>query len=113
MFLIGRETVLECQRAMLQFRNGSTEQPQAEDLLVFAPSPLSRYGHVAIITSFGSGLLQIAQQKPGPFGSSRENLALIQREGRWHIEQLRVLGWLRLPPADELSVPRSGYSQDH
>jgi hypothetical protein len=74
---------------------------------------LNRYGHVAIIASVDNNILQIAQQNPGPFGSSRENLALIQREGRWHIEQSRVLGWLRLPPAEELSLPGSGYSQNH
>lgn len=104
---------LNAKRGMRQFTNGSTEPPQAEDLLVFAPSLLNRYGHVAIIASVDNNILQIAQQNPGPFGSSRENLALIQREGRWHIEQSRVLGWLRLPPAEELSLPGSGYSQNH
>ena len=102
---------LNAKRAMLQFRNGSAEQPQAEDLLVFAPSLLNRYGHVAIIASVGTGTLQIAQQNPGPFGSSREYLELTQREGRWYIEQSRVLGWLRLQPADELSVPEQNYIQ--
>lgn len=104
---------LNAKRGMRQFTNGSTEAPQAEDLLVFAPSLLNRYGHVAIIASVDNNILQIAQQNPGPFASSRENLALIQREGRWHIEQSRVLGWLRLPPAEELSLPGSGYSQNH
>lgn len=92
------------QRAMLQFRNGSTEPPQAEDLLVFAPSLFNRYGHVAIIASVGSDTLQIAQQNPGPFGSSREDLALKQHEGRWYIEPSGVLGWLRLLPGEELPV---------
>jgi ABC-type multidrug transport system fused ATPase/permease subunit len=95
---------LNAKRAMLQFRNGSAEQPQAEDLLVFAPSLLNRYGHVAIIASAGTDSLQIAQQNPGPFGSSREDLGLTQREGHWYIEQSRVLGWLRLQPTEELSV---------
>jgi ABC-type multidrug transport system fused ATPase/permease subunit len=94
---------LNAKRAMLQFRNGSAEQPQAEDLLVFAPSLLNRYGHVAIIASVGSGTLQIAQQNPGPFGSSREDLGLTQHEGRWHIESSRVRGWLRLLPTAEQS----------
>ena len=103
---------LNAKRAMLQFTNGSSEQPQAEDLLVFAPSLLNRYGHVAIIASVGTGTLQIAQQNPGPFGSSREDLELTQREGRWYIEQSRVLGWLRLQPANELSVPEQNYSHN-
>ena len=85
-------------RAMRQFTNGSTERPHAEDLLVFAPSLLNRYGHVAIIASVDADMIQIAQQNPGPFGNSRENLGLSQREERWYIDHSRVLGWLRLPP---------------
>lgn len=87
---------LNTQRAMLQFRNGSAARPEAEDLLVFAPTLLNRYGHVAVIASVAEGSLQIAQQNPGPFGSSREELSLMEREGRWYIEQSQVLGWLRL-----------------
>ncbi|MGE8362272.1 CHAP domain-containing protein [Pseudomonas sp.] len=92
---------LNAKRAMLQFRNGSVEQPQADDLLVFAPTLFNRYGHVAIIANVGNSALQIAQQNPGPFGSSREDLPLSQRDGNWYIEQSQVLGWLRLLPANE------------
>ena len=84
-------------RAMWQFTNGSAERPHAEDLLVFAPSSLNRYGHVAIIASVDADVIQIAQQNPAPFDSSRENLTLSEHEGRWHISHPRVLGWLRLP----------------
>jgi hypothetical protein len=76
-----------------------------------AKSELS-YGHVAIIASVGTDTLQIAQQNPGPFGSSREDLGLTQREGHWYIEQARALGWLRLPPAEELPAPEQSYSQN-
>lgn len=96
---------LNAKRAMQQFHNGSSEPPQAEDLLVFAPSLLNRYGHVAIIASVGNGTLQIAQQNPGPFASSREDLPLVQRDGRWYIEHARVLGWLRLPPVEQAALP--------
>ncbi|MAB25695.1 MAG: CHAP domain-containing protein [Pseudomonadales bacterium] len=94
---------LNAQRAMLQFRNGSPEPPKADDLLVFAPSLLNRYGHVAIIARVGNASLQIAQQNPGPFGSSREDLGLSQKEGKWYIDESRVLGWLRMAPTTELS----------
>ena len=96
---------LNAKRAMHQFHNRSSEPPQAEDLLVFAPSLLNRYGHVAIIASVGNGTLQIAQQNPGPFASSREDLPLSERDGRWSIEHPRVLGWLRLPPAEHAAPP--------
>lgn len=92
---------LNAKRGMLQFTNGSTMPPQADDLLVFAPSLLNRYGHVAIIASVGSETLEIAQQNPGPFGRSRESLALAQRDGRWYLGNDKVQGWLRLPAADQ------------
>ena len=92
---------LNAKRGMLQFTNGSTTPPQANDLLAFAPSLLNRYGHVAIIASVEKDTLQIAQQNPGPFASARENLPLGHREGRWYIENDRVQGWLRLPAANE------------
>ena len=97
---------MNAKRAMLQFPNGSTMPPQADDLLVFAPSLLNRYGHVAIIASVGTNTLQIAQQNPGPFGSSRETIPLSYHEGRWHIGDDRVRGWLRLPiPVDPNVLP--------
>lgn len=96
---------LNAKRAMLQFHNGSAAQPLAEDLLVFAPTLFNRYGHVAIIASVGADSLQIAQQNPGPFGHSREDMPLAQREGRWYIGQSHVLGWLRLPPTDTTPAP--------
>ena len=93
------EGELNTQRAMLQFHNGGSTAPQADDLLVFGPSLLNRYGHVAVIASVGAASLEIAQQNPGPFGSARENLALTQQADRWTIQAPKVLGWLRLPPA--------------
>ena len=102
---------LNAQRAMLQFRNGSPEPPKADDLLVFAPSLLNRYGHVAIIASVGNVSLQIAQQNPGPFGSSREDLGLSRKDGNWYIDESRVLGWLRVEPTTEL--PDSQQSPTH
>ena len=92
--------VFNAQRAMLQFSNGGAEQPQAEDLLVFGPSLFNRYGHVAIIARVDQNTLEIAQQNPGPFGRSREQLPLTQSEGRWSINEPRVLGWLRLAPRE-------------
>ncbi|WP_397380244.1 CHAP domain-containing protein [Pseudomonas sp.] len=103
---------LNTKRAMLQFRNGSAAQPQAEDLLVFAPTLFNRYGHVAIIASVGGDTLEIAQQNPGPFGRSREDLPLTQREGRWYIGQDNVLGWLRLTPADAMLAPELSDSRN-
>lgn len=83
-------------RGMLQYSNGSGTKPRPDDLLVFAPSLLNRYGHVAVIAAAGAASVEVAQQNPGPFGHSREAFSVAYREGKWFIEGSRILGWLRL-----------------
>ncbi|MCC6076711.1 CHAP domain-containing protein [Pseudomonas sp. GCM10022188] len=93
---------INVRRGMLQFSNGSSTRPEADDLVVFRPWLFNRYGHVAIVASVDAASLQIAQQNPGPFGQSRESFPVASRDGKWFIEHSRVLGWLRLedPPED-------------
>ena len=89
---------LNTRRRLLQYANGSAAPPQPEYILVFAPWLLNRYGHVAIVSRRDAAQIEIVQQNPGPFGSSREELALSQdTQGRWWVGHDRVLGWLRLP----------------
>lgn len=84
---------LNARRGLLQFRNGAGALPQADDLLVFAPSWLNPYGHVAIVAEVNAHAVIIAQQNAGPILSSREALPL--QGGR--VAHARVQGWLRLP----------------
>jgi hypothetical protein len=83
------------QRDLLQYGNGSESKPRLDDLLVFGPSLLNRYGHVAIVSAATDSEIEIVQQNPGPFGSSRERLRLVSEGGRWRCENGRVMGWLR------------------
>ena len=83
------------QRGLLQFTNGSATQPRPDDLPVFGPSLLNRFGHVAIISSVTDSDVEIVQQNPGPFRPSRETIPLRHENGRWRLEHPRVLGWLR------------------
>ncbi|MFB3904909.1 MAG: CHAP domain-containing protein [Acidobacteriota bacterium] len=85
-------------RGMLQYVNGGSFKPEPDDLLVFGPWLFNRYGHVAIVSSVGNTSLEVAQQNPGPFGSSREVLEITHRDGKWFVDHPRVLGWLRLIP---------------
>lgn len=94
---------INAQRAMLQFSNGSNTMPEPADLLVFKPWLFNPYGHVAIVSSVDGALMEIAQQNPGPFGSSRETIPVSFKHGKWFVEHPRVLGWLRLPPVEESS----------
>jgi len=83
-------------RGMLQYVNGGRFKPEPDDLLVFGPWLFNQYGHVAIVSSVGNTSLEVAQQNPGPFGSSRELLELTHRDGKSFVDHPRVLGWLRL-----------------
>lgn len=96
------------QQDLLQYVNGSLTRPLPDDLLVFGPSFLNRYGHVAIVSAVTDFDLEIVQQNPGPFGSSRERLPIGSEGGRWRCQNTRVLGWLRKDPK---AVQRTGASR--
>jgi hypothetical protein len=83
------------QRDLLQFANGSPTRPKPDDLLIFGPWLLNRYGHVAIISAVNDSEVEIVQQNPGPFGSSRERIPLQSDHGHYRLQNGRVLGWLR------------------
>ncbi len=85
-------------RGLLQYLNGSESKPRPDDLLVFGPSLLNPYGHVAIVSAVTDSSIEIVQQNPGPFRSSRETLPLRADGKRWRCENHRVLGWLRMNP---------------
>ena len=90
---------LNGERGLLQYRNGGATPPAVEDLVVFAPWVLNRYGHVAIVSAVGDDFVEVIQQNAGPFGSTRERYALVRRDGRYEVGQDRMQGWLRLPVA--------------
>lgn len=87
---------LNPQRNLKQFSNG-TVKPQVEDILVFDGTLTNRYGHVAIISKVTDDSIEIIQQNPGPFASSRETITLKVNNGSWTIEKPNVLGFLRRP----------------
>jgi surface antigen len=89
---------LNQRRMLLQFSNGGSSRPEAEDILVFSPSLLNPYGHVAIVSAVTDGSIEIAQQNPGPFSPSREILQVSLSETSRRVDHPRVLGWLRRPP---------------
>jgi hypothetical protein len=93
-----KDGTLNPARGLIQFVNGGKSRPQVDDLVVFAPWTLNRYGHVAIISAVDDTIIEVVQQNPGPFGSTREQYPLHQRtDGVWVVEHARLLGWLRLP----------------
>lgn len=86
------------QRDLLQFANGSRSRPEPDDLLVFGPSLLNRFGHVAIVSAVSNSAVEIVQQNPGPFRHSRERIPLQSDNGLYKLQKGRILGWLRKGP---------------
>jgi len=89
---------LNRERGLVQYRNHAASAPAVEDLIVLAPWVFNRYGHVAIVSAVGPDFVEVIQQNAGPFGATRERFALTRADGLVHVENDRVLGWLRMPP---------------
>ncbi len=83
------------QRNLNQFTNPSNSRPKANDLVIYSGSILNRYGHVSIISKVTENEIEIVQQNPGPFADSREKYTLLNDDGKWRINNDRILGWLR------------------
>ncbi len=86
---------LNADRALRQYANGGKTRPRVGDLLVMGGG----YGHVGIVSAVYENSIELAQQNPGPRGSSRKIIGLqkIAQDGetRWRVESGRTLGWLR------------------
>jgi len=83
------------QRNLKQFKNPSKSKPKINDLVIYSGTTINKYGHVAIISKVTENDIEIIQQNPGPFRSSREKYELTKVDGQWRIKHERILGWLR------------------
>ncbi len=83
------------QRNLTQYTNHSKSKPKVNDLIVYSQSLFNEYGHVSIISKVSETDIQIIQQNAGPFCKSRETYRLTKVNGKWYIENKRILGWLR------------------
>ena len=83
-------------RGLYQYRNPGDVKPEVNDLVVLRPWLFNRYGHVAIISKASDKEIEVVQQNPGPFGNSRETFSLAFKEGKWIVQNDRLLGWMRL-----------------
>lgn len=82
---------LNPRRGLVQYRNGSTEKPRPDDLLVFTDT---KYGHVGIVTEAGTNTIEIIQQNI--LGHTRQKLSLVVSNGHYLVTEPRhPAGWLR------------------
>jgi len=86
---------LNLKRNLVQYKNPSKQTPEINDLIVFKSTIFNRFGHVAIISKVENDYIEIIQQNPGPYGSSRKEISLKMIDSKWKILDKRVLGWLR------------------
>jgi surface antigen len=83
-------------RNLTQFSNPSVSKPKVNDLIIFDGHLGNKFGHVAIISNVFSNKIEIIQQNAGRYKSSRKIIELKQLiNSKWHINNSRVLGWLR------------------
>lgn len=87
---------LSKKRDLIQYNNPSKQKPSTGDLVIFDGSAANSYGHVAIISRVTAETVEIIQQNPGPFASSRVNFLLDSTGNRYKIQEGRLLGWLRM-----------------
>ena len=81
-------------RNLLQFRNPSGSMPRYGDILIFDGHAGNPFGHVAIVSKVDIGTVEIIQQNPGPFASSRAKFKLFSDDDGFQIADERLLGWL-------------------
>ena len=83
------------QRDLVQYTNPSASAPKVNDLVVYSGTVFNSYGHVSIVSKVSDSEIEIIQQNPGAFGKSRATFTLSKTNGKWHIDNKQILGWLR------------------
>lgn len=82
-------------RNLIQYRNSSNSKPEVNDILVWSPSLFNKHGHVAVISKVNDTGIEVVQQNAGWFSGSRETYPLTLKNGKWIIDNGRIMGWLR------------------
>ena len=85
--------VVNKDRNLIQFTNGSALKPKLNDLVIFDGNIFNPYGHVAIISKVNDDEIEVVQQNVGK--DSRETFDLTFKNGKWTITESSTLGWLR------------------
>ncbi len=99
---------LNPKRDLLQFTNPSFSLPAVGDILILKKNKDFLNGHVAIVSNVYDGALEVIQQNPGPFKSSRALFGYGDFGNKYKIDNNDVLGWLRikeLPKTDSIPAP--------
>ena len=85
---------MNAQRGLIQYTNNSISKPKISDLVVLNSTMSNQFGHVAIISNVTDDEVELIQQNCG--GRSRVHYDLEFNNGKWFIDNDRILGWLRI-----------------
>jgi surface antigen len=83
-------------RNLLQFTNPGSSKPKVDDIVVFRPTALNPYGHVAVVSRVNRRSMEIIHQNAGPGRPTRLKYDLKYRDGKWEMDSERAMGWLRV-----------------
>lgn len=81
-------------RNLIQFNNPSFSKPKVNDILVLDKSTFNNFGHVSIVSRVNDNSIEVVQQNV--FLNSREDYYLIFIDGKWKVDNQRILCWLRM-----------------
>jgi hypothetical protein len=81
-------------RSLIQFNNPSLSKPKVNDIMVLDKSTFNKFGHVSIVSKVNDNSIEVVQQNV--FLNSRENYDLKFIDGKWKIDNERILCWLRM-----------------
>ena len=81
-------------RNLIQFNNPSLSKPKVNDIMVLDKSTFNKFGHVSIVSKVNDNSIEVVQQNV--FLNSRENYDLKFIDGKWKIDNERILCWLRM-----------------
>ncbi len=87
---------LNKQRGLIQYSNPSKQLPAINDILILDASRTNKFGHVAIVSAVEDGYVEVVQQNAGKYATTRDIYKIVQIDGKWKIDNSRVLGWLHL-----------------
>lgn len=80
-------------RNLLQYNNPSISKPKVNDILVLDKSTFNKFGHVSIVCKVDRNSIEVIQQNV--FLNTRDNYDLKFVDGKWELDNKRILCWLR------------------
>ena len=90
-----KDGALNKPRNLIQHTNPSITKPKVNDIVVFKATANEPFGHIAIIAQVLNDEIEIIQQNPNPGIGYRERFGLVNQDGMWLIENVRIVGLLR------------------